>query len=631
MRRLLTRTMAKKAPTATRISRAILKTSTETAKELAATGVWRTSGDTLKLSKAEKALKEKGATKGKKPKKPVGDKARVNVVSEKLCDDIIKYVGPSLERHRGCDLIDINPGVGLWSRQLHDFLEPRSHTLMEPDADLYAPFLQPLLDRPNTQLLKQSGIVWKELSDVLERLEGQTQAAQPSGPAAAPERNDTLLVTANLSYHPKKRYRLFESVTQLVMYQLLNSIRTSSLFQRYGLVRMLVWVGPEEPRRLLPRNMQERRKMGIEGELSCEWITEVASRDAKVESNESAWFVRDRWIELDAARAVAERMEEAGPTIPEGREHELRRLLREEQQRHDAVRVKAPQAGVQPPMIVRPFLAELDALEKGLQEGKFVPPDSSMKTRASKEWNRLMVLRHQKDQLAQGSTTYLRLLTELRRIGELRQSGALKDGELEASISEWNEEVGALGKNHLSDFRIVRDNLHLFLQDPPALHWDRRAYDPLAVRADEFFPNVECTLLDIQPKPIHPLLRQKGPGTSRAGDIFELLLQSMLMSGMDPVSKAVARIWPGAVEWILPRCPSLRDPKGGGMPGEGHSELTVRLLNERQWMELLEAFMSWPFRPSYEELIGRIAEDVEYADDENTGAGSSFSADSMLS
>ncbi|CCF42326.1 hypothetical protein CH063_12358 [Colletotrichum higginsianum] len=103
------------------------------------------------------------------------------------------------------------------------------------------------------------------------------------------------------------------------------------------------------------------------------------------------------------------------------------------------------------------------------------------------------------------------------------------------------------------------------------------------------------------------------------------------MSGMDPVSKAVARIWPGAVEWILPRCPSLRDPKGGGMPGEGHSELTVRLLNERQWMELLEAFMSWPFRPSYEELIGRIAEDVEYADDENTGAGSSFSADSMLS
>ncbi|KAJ0158115.1 hypothetical protein CTA2_12257, partial [Colletotrichum tanaceti] len=323
MRRLLTRTISKKAPPTARISKAILQTTTATAEQLAATGIWQTRVDRIKEAKADKASKEKGAPKTKKIKGPMGDKARVNIVSEKLCDDIIKYIGPSLERHRGCDLVDINPGAGLWSRQLNDFLEPRSHTLMEPDADLYAPFLRPLLDRPNTQLLEQSGIVWKELSDVLERLESQKEAARACRPEATQERNDTLLVTANLSYYPKKRYRLFGSVTQLVLYQLLNSIRTSSLFQRYGLVRMLVWTGPDEPRKLLPKTIQERRKVGIEAELSCEWVTEVVGRDDKVVSNESAWFLRDRWLELDSARAVAARMKEAGAAIPEGREHEL--------------------------------------------------------------------------------------------------------------------------------------------------------------------------------------------------------------------------------------------------------------------------------------------------------------------
>ncbi|KAJ3503224.1 hypothetical protein NM208_g16558 [Fusarium decemcellulare] len=45
----------------------------------------------------------------------VGDGNRLNIVSQDLCDDIINYLGPSLERHRGCDLVDLNPGVGLWS------------------------------------------------------------------------------------------------------------------------------------------------------------------------------------------------------------------------------------------------------------------------------------------------------------------------------------------------------------------------------------------------------------------------------------------------------------------------------------------------------------------------------------
>ncbi len=62
---------------------------------------------------------------------------------------------PSLERHVGCDLIDIYPGAGLWSRKLHEALQPRSHILMEPDK-IYKPFLEPLLSTPNATLVTKS-------------------------------------------------------------------------------------------------------------------------------------------------------------------------------------------------------------------------------------------------------------------------------------------------------------------------------------------------------------------------------------------------------------------------------------------------------------------------------------------
>ncbi|GJC85463.1 hypothetical protein ColLi_08301 [Colletotrichum liriopes] len=581
-RRLLARAATTRASVTvrSRVSKSILQTKTPTAKELAKTGVWATPAErAAELKAARKAPKGKGKPK-EKVKRPLGDKARVNIVDEKLCDDIIEYIGPTLERHRGCDLVDINPGAGIWSRKLQEFLQPRSHILMEPDEDLYRPFLEPLLERPNTQLLPQSGILWKELNEVLRHIKNQTP--KPRGPGAVPERNDTLLVTANLSFYPKKRYRAFDSVTQLVLYQLISSIRNGSLFQNF-----------------LTRNIQGRKKSVLEAEFACEHLAEVASRDVQLDSKADTWFVRDRWLDVDSTKKTMARMKENGLAIPEGRKQEMTRRI-EEHMTGDG-----PQAGVQAPHLSRPYIAELEALEQAYREGKI-----DKENKASREWKRLVYLRHQTKRHEEEAENYRDLL--------------------EARDRAWNDRVRALGKNFLIDFRLIRDNLHLFQQDPPVLHWDKRPYEPLAVRADEFFPNVECALVDIQPKAMHPLLRETGPGTSRAGDMFELLQRSMLAASLEPVSKSVERIWPGAAEGILPHCPSLRDPAHGGLPGTGQGELCARALNEKQWTELLEAFMAWPFRPSYEELIGRLADEVETADDDNNGAGSSFSADGAL-
>ncbi|OHW96453.1 hypothetical protein CSPAE12_04894 [Colletotrichum incanum] len=618
-RRLIARAATTRASVTvrSRVSKSILQTKTPTAKELAKTGVWATPAErAAELKAARKAPKGKGKSK-EKVKRPLGDKARVNIVDEKLCDDIIKYIGPTLERHRGCDLVDINPGAGIWSRKLQDFLQPRSHILMEPDEDLYRPFLEPLLERPNTQLLPQSGILWKELNEVLRHIKNQTP--KPRGPGTVPERNDTLLVTANLSYYPKKRYRAFDSVTQLVLYQLISSIRNGSLFQKYGLVRMLIWMGPDEPRSFLTRNIQGRKKSVLEAEFACDYLAEVASRDVQLDSKADTWFVRDRWLDVDSTKNTMARMKENGLEIPEGRKQEMTKRI------EDYITEDGPQAGVQLPHLNRPYIAELEALEQAYREGKI-----DKENKSSREWKRLVYLRHQTKRHEEEAENYRDLVEEMKEIARLRHDKALPEGELEARDKAWNDKIRVLGKNFLIDFRLIRDNLHLFQQDPPVLHWDKRPYEPLAVRPNEFFPNVECALVDIQPKAMHPLLRETGPGTSRAGDIFELLQRSMLAASLEPVSKSVERIWPGAAEGILPHCPSLRDPEQGGLPGTGQGEVCARALNEKQWTELLEAFMAWPFRPSYEELIGRLADEVETADDDNNGAGSSFSADGVL-
>ena len=54
-----------------------------------------------------------------------------------------------------------------FTKALHDAVQPRSHLLLEPDEELYTPYLKPLLKEQNVKLIPKSGIVWHELQEVL--------------------------------------------------------------------------------------------------------------------------------------------------------------------------------------------------------------------------------------------------------------------------------------------------------------------------------------------------------------------------------------------------------------------------------------------------------------------------------
>lgn len=590
-RRCLVGQQQQRHRSASSVKAEMLRADNEVARHLADSGVWASA-----RSRGRKKLQ--------------ADRYRVNVVSDKLCDDIINYIKPTLTRHEGCDLLDFFPGAGVWSRKLNDLLRPRSHILLEPDEDFYRPLLEPLLQRPGTKLLPESGIVWEQLNRILSPDHLPHQVERRCAPEETPQRNDTLLVTMNLAMYPKRRFRTFESLAQLVIFQIISSIRPSALFQKYGLVRILMWVSDAEKLSILPRTAQRRRKSAIEAELATEWVCEVAGTDMvdMTGPRSTTWFRRDQSIDIESTGKVLERMRRAGFRVPPGREsQELLGYL-------EISGEEVAAAGEQAMRIDRPYVLELERLEADFKNGVFEA--------GSPEHKRLKTLQYWLRWSARRGELVLELLRE--RDQAIRaHADAGSDPEALARAArmgdEWNQKVQRLEKSLRAECILHRDNLQVLRHDPPVLNWDRRYVEPLIVRPTEFFPNEPCALLDIQPKAAPRVLREMGPGSSRSGDMFDLVLRALVQHSVDPISKALEAIYPGAGDGVYPHCPSLTDPRLGGSPLRGWGELTPRCLSERQFVEIAEAWMKWPFRPTYAELVSRTVDDAGIEDTEEDG------------
>ncbi|KAI5307825.1 hypothetical protein KEM55_007312, partial [Ascosphaera atra] len=113
--------------------------------------------------------------------------------------DLIRRLGPSLKKHKKCDIIDIFPGTGLLSSKLHKALSPRRHLLLEPNFKNFKPFLTPLLEKSRSRYhhLDYDPFNLATYSRLFEEghLPEQTEKAEVDG------LNNSLLITANLTHH----------------------------------------------------------------------------------------------------------------------------------------------------------------------------------------------------------------------------------------------------------------------------------------------------------------------------------------------------------------------------------------------------------------------------------------------
>ncbi|KFY63712.1 hypothetical protein V496_03739 [Pseudogymnoascus sp. VKM F-4515 (FW-2607)] len=535
-----------------------------------------------------------------------GDKARQNIVGGGLCDDILQRLAPSLEKHKGCDIIDINPGVGLWSSKLHDIVKPRTHILMEPDASTYLPYLDPLLKQEGStyKFLPMSGIIWNNLNKIETDGHLPRQTLHPNGSPELEKPNNTLLVTANLGYWPRRPYIGFPSITTLVVHQLLTATRAHSVFQGYGQVRMLIWMHDLEKRIVLPRLVINRRKSSIEAEISCEYIHEVAGGDLESEN-----YRREQAIDLLSGQRVA--MAGASTPTPPHREGILEREARTSQP------TAAPTIGVR-----RPYEDELAALETRYAIGEFpeffdeveahhiATPEVSLDStrRRTDEFRRMQALRWRlkasgvvDDMIGTRLDSYEALEREW---VALRASDApdRKEGmaRVEEGIREWRRALESGARTTMTAVIQRLEERRGYRAEPALLVWDRRAMEPLIVKSSEFLPAQPMALLDFQPRSIWPSLRAEGLGCY---DYFEFMIASLFVMPKQSVVAGLRALAPGAEEWILPRCPALRDVGRGGVVDL--EMLTVRSLTEEMLREMFEEFMRWPFRPSKAEMVAR--------------------------
>jgi hypothetical protein len=591
---------------------------------------------------------------------------------------------------------------------------PRSPQTAEPDHELYTPLLRPLIDEEGStyKLIPKSGAIWGQLNNLLSPANLPEQVEYKAGDPRLDKPNDTLLVLATLAWHPKKPYRAFPSVSLLVIHQLLSAVRAHSLFHRYGLIRMLVWLTDDEGKQVLPRNISARRKMAIEAEVSCANIFEIASSTV-----ESIMWKRDERINVESSRRVLKRMEDAGIKTPEGREgsYQLQATngLQEEKLEDDRIAVRRewqeelqqlqerfaagqfsehvegdvdrrlppkPKPKInkmrKPRRVLNPEwtvlrdlrwlfedkkkkgkeitkgkrLAKLKELEAKFEAGgikTYLDPDPNVslliddpadggiaeqtealptskgRPRAKRKTLEFLRMKSLAKRLANNQKQVERavpLFSEFEAILEMQKKVQTLEGPeaevLQRDINErtaaLNEVIETLSKVDADTFWQRLDNYRTFQNEPSILYWDRREAEPLQVKPDEFYPNHELCLLDFQPTPLWPVLRQDFPATY---DVFEYILSSLFITPTQSVKSALTAVSPGALEWLVPECPSLKDISKGGNPDL--NLLAVRCLTLEMLKEIMEAWMRWPFRPDRFELMKKSGSTAHDPDEES--------------
>ncbi len=541
------------------------------------------------------------------------DTSRMNIVSDILCEDVLERLGPSLEKHKGCDIIDINPGIAKWSTKLHDHLKPRNHILMEPD-EVYNNHLTLLeASDPTYKLIKKSGIIWNNLTKLITDGLLPSQVQRPFGDSELDKPNDTLLVTINIGYYPRRSYIGFASIAHLVMHQLFTAARAHSLFQSYGQVRMLVWVQDFEKRTFLPRSLKMRNKAAVEAETTVTYLHEICGAD-----QDNDRYQRDQSVEIESALKVSQRMKDAGISTPP---HRMSRL-EEQIQGLDPNSVGEMETW-------RNFHAEMDELEQKLMK-KEVPilqaPDRveymedlnqhlkqrgwacpegylSYLTPEFKRWKELMYRHANRKATSERNERLCNAYKDMEsRWLELKKSNDKEKEEkmrgVEEEIEQWHEEVEGLNQMQLRDLNAKIADTKSIAQEPPVLQWDRRAFEPLITKNEEFWPRQPMALLDIMPKTIWPALQKNSLNDY---DYYELLLSALFHLPTHSITSRLQALAPGADEWIIPRCPSFRDVESGGFADL--EMLKIRNLNEKMLKECFESFMDWPFRPSKGRLL----------------------------
>lgn len=557
-----------------------------------------------------------------------------------LTDDVLQYIKPSLQAYHGCDIIDLHPGACLWSQKLHQLLEPRRHLLMEPDCRYHVPFVKPLLDLPGSKYryTNISGAHPKSYWSAYDHI--FNDELLPRRPALAANEpclrrpDHKLLITGYLhrAYPELRSTNNSVNHTSLILNHMVHAAQTNSMFHTNGLVRMLFWV-PELTRDLVfpsalfaksPYNFaldMVSRMDEVAGPLRR--VSEVDIVDRRQRHNKA----RPQVVERKSHALCLDRMTETGIVVPNAR-----RSAAPSDTDKDGAESTTPIDNADGQVAAKPssdtstdlnanvasLTKDIAAFHRALSNRKrksrtqnyAVPITYTFPPETTKLWPEHATPRY----LAFANLTIRQIAAEEQLCalgGESQLSISLRQDLLTsaASLRDCKEHVGTSAD--IANVLDVLEEERGLRYDPPLLPRDRRPYEPLVVRTDEFYPRRPLHLLNICPRSE----TQESDITSAAegNSVMRELAQTIFMREREPLPKALDRVGPNAGRDLVAATPMLTDVRRGGRLDV--MDLPVRMLTTEMFDALVTAFLEWPFRPTTAELAVSLAKTDKPLDD----------------
>lgn len=467
-------------------------------------------------------------------------------------------------------------------------MKPRRHILVEPEKELYNPFIQPLLSSPQSAYRHAAS-----LADALDPDTGILNATTKGHQRdKANGLNASLLIIANATRKKGSSKKDDSNYVGTIGKHMLHTLY-SSIFHlaqenlhRYGSVRMLVWLPDEEKASIIPRTVASRGKQAVQWDLIAN-LSEVAGGGSYQESALSA----RRHYELDM---------------------ESERLAR---QRTLCDTVADTKSRRPPPP--RPVPASLDLDEAGLAAMRESPDrlkwtDELVDLEEQYKNGNLAIKSRQGKRLRALRSRRVTIHNQHRRCMDIAQKQrSLDTGDVGPSIStvtqdvttrelkprrEVIEELRAERKKLQREYMLLVDKFiddqRAFDHVPPVLAWDRREVEPLWVDKDEFYPSKPLALLDFQPRSTALLSRLDTPEKKLC---FDHLTSTLLQNPGRSVLQGLEQMVHDGLDQFLEKVPSLRDSQKGGK--QDLDDFRIRSLPIGLFVELALAWETWPFRP----------------------------------
>ncbi|KAH9879955.1 hypothetical protein J1614_001979 [Plenodomus biglobosus] len=547
---------------------------------------------------------------------------RSQIVNPGLCDDAINYIRSTLDKHKGCDIIDVNPGAGLWSQKLHDYLKPRSHVLVEPRYDKFQSFLDPLLKAKNSKykLLEKDPCALETYREIVsEGILPHQIVYDPQDPKAQ-EVNNTLLVTGSLVWDPRLPGLGFDSMAKQLIHHFAAAARSNDLFHAFGLVRTLFWVQNEDFSPMVADSISGMHKANrfLEMSNNITLVVNAERTERKVGRGSSG---REPQYELESLIRTLKTAKAKGFEIPTHRRAGSYKYAADIERITDGtgiMRAEAMQEYLRKQHLAgnrtRGLLqtSYYDCHDEEMNVKRKYPDlnlaamQSSGKTLKTqiKDHPGLLEVRafFKKCNLINASTRTKTQIEACADIGEKMyyleiKALGMKDGpkkdalikEIEELEEKWDTAVAAISPNHQpSAANEVDERISMRTPPHPRIQWDRRPFEPLVMRPDEVWPQNRLSLVSADPIP--------KPTKKDIPDYSEWVhdfVFSLFNTTNDPINVALDKMQHGLSD-IIKYCPSLKDPKKGGRLMM--SQLRIRMLTVEMIDELVTAYKNWPFK-----------------------------------